>query len=58
MPLVAKIQFYIALKKTAQIFDLTTSYQVIIGIQDKLQKSLYGIRADTLDSPQTLLVTF
>ncbi len=30
----------------------------MIGIQGKLQKSLYGIRAATLDSPQTLLVTF
>lgn len=42
----------------AKVFDVTTSYTVIIGDQTTHQTSLTGIRAATLETPDTLRVTF
>jgi len=42
----------------AKIFDSNSSYTVILGNQSELQTSLTGIRADSPENPETLLVTF
>ncbi len=42
----------------AKVFDITTSYTVIIGDQATHQTSLTGIRAATRETPDTLRVTF